>query len=69
MLAKNGRNAVISRSRSPEALRIYQLKQQLGLGLRWLEKNGHTETLDKIKAKLRYAAHKRPDLFGKWALL
>lgn len=57
-----GRAAVKARTKTPEAKRLYQLKHHMGVLLR----AGVSET---VKAKLRYAAMKRPDLFGQWATL
>lgn len=57
-----GRAAVKARTKTPEAKRMYQLKHRIGILLR----GGVSEA---VKAKLRYAATKRPDLFGEWVAL
>lgn len=57
-----GRAAVKARTKTPEAKRLYQLKHHMGVLLR-------AGVSDIVKAKLRYAAMRRPDLFGQWAAL
>lgn len=54
--AANGRKNAASRDK-----RIWALKRFMGSALR------KGELSEKNKAKLRYAAHKRPELFGEWA--
>lgn len=57
-----GRAAVKARTKTPEAKMVYQLKHRIGILLR-------SGVSDAVKAKLRYAATKRPDLFGEWVTL
>lgn len=59
----NGKKAALSRVRSPENARIYRLKRDIGN----LLKRGYVS--EATKEKLRYAARKRPDLFGIYAAL
>lgn len=61
--AENGRKNSILRSDTPLKARIYWLKKNMGD----LLKRGHVS--ETAKDKLRYAARKRPDLFGEYASL
>ena len=60
---KNARANVISRTNTPLKARVYYLKRQLGMALKQGYVNKGT------KQAMRYAARKRPDLFGLWANL
>lgn len=57
----NGRIAARSRVSTPFKARVNYLKQQIGMLLR------HGVVSEEVKNKLRYAAARRPDLFGLWA--
>jgi hypothetical protein len=61
--AENGRKSALSRINTPLKARIYFLKKTMGD----LLKGEHVS--EATKAKLRYAARKRPDLFGEYASL
>lgn len=61
--AANARKVTALRTSTPLKRRIYECKRQIGAGL----KSGHVG--DATKEKLRYAASKRPDLFGCWGSL
>ena len=58
--AINGHKASLARVSTPEKARIYKLKRDIGDAL----KRGHVS--EATKEKLRYAARKRPELFGHW---
>lgn len=59
----NGKQTALTRANTPLKARIYFLKRELGA----LLKRGYVS--ETTKAKLRYAANKRPDLFGEYASL
>lgn len=61
--AENGRKSAKARVSTPEKARLYKIKQELGM----LLKQGYVS--EETKAKLRYAAWKRPDLCGEYASL
>ncbi len=65
--ASNGRKVSALVHESPERKHIWVLKRDMGGALKWLAANGRTDTLERVKLKLRLAAQKRPDLFGAWA--
>lgn len=59
----NGKRAAITRTNTPLKARVYYLKRELGS----LLKRGYVS--EATKEKLRYAAKKRPDLFGEYLSL
>lgn len=61
ILAENGRKSAKAINSNPERKRIHQLKLRMGA----LIKQGYLN--ERSRAKLRYAAAKRPDLFGCFA--
>jgi len=60
---ENGKKAAKTRVNTPQKARIYRIKRELGS----LLKRGYVS--EETKAKLRYAAWKRPDLFGEYLSL
>ena len=59
--AANGRRNAAARVSTPRKAKIWALKRWAGSYL----KSG--KATDKLKAAMRYAAQKRPELFGEWA--
>lgn len=59
----NARKVVILRTNTPEKAETYRLKRTLGQ----LLKNGYCN--EETKAKMRLAAHLRPEVFGAWAAI
>ncbi len=57
---KNGKIRAIARVSTPEKARLWEIKQQLGI----LLKQGYVS--EKTKEKMRYAATRKPELFGEW---
>ena len=66
-LAANARKTTAARETDPFQKRLWEIKRDMANGIRWMEKNGRTEALARVRAKLRIAAAKRPDLFGEYA--
>lgn len=61
--AANGRANAIARVSTSQKARAYKSNHMLGILLR----QGHVS--ESAKEKMRYAAAKRPDLFGRWAAI
>jgi len=67
--AINGRATAKAIHGNTDLHRIWRVKKGAADALRWLEKNSTPERVEKFKEVMRYAAKKRPDIFGKWALI
>lgn len=58
------------RKSDPTFRKVWQMKRAMGAHLKFLRRDGaDSEVYQKIVAKLKYAAQKRPDLFGCWSTL
>lgn len=66
---RNGKKTAERIHNDPELKRIWRVKKGMCDALKWLEANSTPERLESFKAVMRYAAHKRPDVFGKWATI
>lgn len=55
--------------KDPELKRLWELKLNAGQMLAWLLKNGSPERIEYFKSAMRYAAARRPLVFGKWATI
>ena len=67
----NKRNAIElnnKRSKDPFAKKIWEMKRDMARHLKRLSKSNQNQ-YQKIVSKLKYAANKRPDLFGCWSAL
>jgi len=68
--AKNARKVVEKRMSDPFHYEIWRMKKEMGAYLKFLRKFGEdSEKYQKVVEKLKYAAKKRPDLFGCWSSL
>lgn len=67
------KNAVILNARrknDPLFKRVWEIKRAMSWNLKFLRREGaDPKTYERIVAKLKYAAEKRPDLFGCWSAL
>lgn len=63
----NGRKVAKMIHGDTELHRIWRIKKNAADALKWMEKNSTPERLEWFKNVMRYAAIKRPDVFGKWA--
>lgn len=63
--AENGRKLAAAIHSDPIRKRIWHAKRSLAAYLR--DPHASEEAKERIRAKMRYAAAKRPDLFGSWA--
>lgn len=65
--AENGRKNARRIHDDPVAKRIWTLKRNIPHALKFLEEVGDHERIEYLKCAMRYAAHKRPKDFGRWA--
>lgn len=66
---RNGRKTAEKIHNDPELHKIWRIKKNAADALKWMEKNSTPERLEWFKNVMRYAAYKRPDVFGKWAAI
>lgn len=58
------------RKNDPLFQRVWEIKRAMGSHLKFLRRNGEdSEAYQRVVAKLKYCAQKRPDLFGCWSTL
>jgi hypothetical protein len=67
---KNAAKLNERRKNDPLFNRVWEIKRAMGSHLKFLRREGaDPEVYQKIVAKLKYCAQKRPDLFGCWSAL
>lgn len=65
--ADNGRKNARAVHDDPYRRRVWELKQSIGLHLRWLKKRGDPVATDKFRMRMREIAARRPDICSEWA--
>lgn len=65
--AKNGRAVALAIHSDPIRHRLWELKRQMLINLKFFQKRGDTEIVERMKARMREIAAKRPKNCGEWA--